>query len=237
MRVAIVEDDTHVGQLMCLWLEEAGHKTQLFMTGQVFLKAMARESFDLVLLDWMLPDTTGDKLLEWLRQHVDWRLPVIFTTSRDTEEDIVQGLTLGADDYITKPVRRNEFLARVLAVTRRLHEDQAQTVLNLPPYEVDTGTRVVRLHGEMVELTQKEFELALFLFRNAGKVLSRGHILESVWGKSSDLNTRTVDTHVSRLRTKLALLPENGWRLNAIYNHGYRLETLETERDAVSVTS
>lgn len=225
MRVAVLEDDTHVGQLIGLWLEEAGHVPQLFTSGASLTKALGRESFDLLLLDWMLPDTTGDKILQWVREHVDWPIPVIFVTARDSEEDIVAGLTLGADDYVSKPVRRDEFLARISAVVRRVHAPAKPSgLLSFPPFELDVGSRRVRRRGEDIELTQKEYELALFLFRNHGRLLSRGHILQSVWGHQPDITTRTVDTHISRLRTKLGLSAENGWQLNSIYNHGYRLE-------------
>jgi DNA-binding response OmpR family regulator len=228
MRIALVDDDTHVSQLLCLWLEGAGHQYHLFATGTAFLKASGRETFDLVVLDWMLPDTTGDKLLAWLRGHSEKRVPVIFVTARDSEEDIVAGLNQGADDYITKPVRQHEFLARVQAVARRTvgESDNNRPVIEFPPYRIDTGTRTVELSGKVLDLTHKEFELASYLFRNVGRMLSRGHILDAVWGQGGDINTRTVDTHMSRLRTKLELFPENGWRLSAIYNLGYRLERL-----------
>ena len=225
MRVAVLEDDAHVGQLLGLWLEEAGHVPQVFATGAAFTKTLARESFDLLLLDWMLPDTTGDKVLQWVRANVDWPIPVIFVTARDSEEDIVAALTLGADDYLAKPVRHDEFLARVSALARRTHPPAKPSgMLRFPPFELDLGGRRVRRGEDNVELTQKEYELALFLFRNQGRLLSRGHILQSVWGHQPDLTTRTVDTHVSRLRSKLGLTPDTGWQLNSIYNHGYRLE-------------
>jgi DNA-binding response OmpR family regulator len=225
MRVAVLEDDTHNAQLLGLWLEEAGHAPQLFSTGAALIKALGRDSFDLLLLDWVLPDTSGDKVLHWVRENVDWPIPVIFVTGRDREEDIIAGLTLGADDYVAKPVRRDEFLARVGVVARRSHPGlKPAGVLSYPPFELDIGARRVRRRGENIELTQKEYELALFLFRNHGRLLSRGHILQSVWGHQPDITTRTVDTHVSRLRGKLGIGPENGWQLNAIYNHGYRLE-------------
>jgi DNA-binding response OmpR family regulator len=101
-------------------------------------------------------------------------------------------------------------------------------VLRLAEFEIDLDRRVVQRHGAPVDLTQKDFDLAVFMFRNVGNLVSRGHILESVWGRSSDLNTRTVDTHVSRLRSKLGLVPEHGWKLTAVYQHGYRLEQIET---------
>lgn len=225
MRIAVVEDDTHVGQLVCLWLEEAGHHYQLFTTGGEFQKSVIHESYDLAVLDWMLPDTTGDRLLAWLRERMDWRLPVVFVTARDSEEDIVRGLTLGADDYIAKPVRRNELLARIGAVTRRSQVTPRENeVLDVAPFSIDTGARAVRRGNQAIELTQKEYELALFLFRHPGRLLSRSHILQSVWGHHADISTRTVDTHVSRLRAKLGLGPESGWNLISVYNHGYRLE-------------
>ena len=110
---------------------------------------------------------------------------------------------------------------------RAIAQDEGQKILEFGVYTVDLTTRAVLLNGQPIELTQKEFDLTVFLFRGAGRVLSRGHILESVWGRSPDLNTRTVDTHVSRIRNKLDLRPEHGWQLKAVYQHGYRLEPVE----------
>jgi DNA-binding response OmpR family regulator len=221
-----LEDDPHLGQLMSLWIQEAGHDCDLYLTGQSFIKAAGRESYDLMILDWMLPDTTGDKVLAWIREHIDWRIPVLFVTARDSEEDIVKGLMEGADDYMVKPARRSELLARIVALSRRSQGDQAdKQVLELGSYRVDLAGRTIAHDGQTVDLTQKEYELAVFLFRNVGRMLSRGHILESVWGHGPELTTRTVDTHVSRVRTKLGITPESGWRLGAIYHYGYRLES------------
>jgi two-component system response regulator RegX3 len=227
VRVALVEDDAQVGQLISMWLEEAGYQPMLFGTGAVFQRTAGRESFDLVILDWMLPDTTGDQLLVWLREKVDSRVPVVFVTARDSEEDIVRALQLGADDYLPKPVRQAELLARLQAVSRRVYgAGEAKGVLRFPPYELNLDSRTVLADGKPVELTQKEFDLALFMFRNAGRLLSRQHILETIWGHRGDVPTRTVDTHMSRIRAKLGLGAANAWRLSAIYNHGYRLECL-----------
>jgi two-component system, OmpR family, response regulator RegX3 len=233
VRVALVEDDPHQGQLMALWMSEHEMACQVYATGADFTRAMARESFDVVILDWMLPDTSGDQLLVWLREQGHTDLPVIFVTARDSEADIVTALTLGADDYITKPVRRDELLARLQAVYRRAHRQAAgQAVLDHPPYRIALGARTIELGGVPVDLTDKEYEVALLLFRNIGRVISRGHILETVWGKAADLNTRTVDTHMSRLRTKLDIHSARGWRLSAVYSHGYRLEALEDKEGA-----
>lgn len=231
MRIALVEDDIEIGQLMGLWLKEAGFTYQHYTDGKTFLRDLQRESFDLLVLDWMLPDMNGDQILLWVRERVDWPLPVIFVTALDSEEDIVRGLSLGADDYMTKPLRRNEFLARLRALGRRTYaQSEEKAKFLLPPYEVDVASRTILVSGKPVELTQKEYELSYFLLRNVGRILSRGHILENVWGQAEKLNTRTVDTHISRIRGKLGFLPEYGWRLSSVYTHGYRLEQLVTEQ-------
>jgi DNA-binding response OmpR family regulator len=169
----------------------------------------------------------GDAVLVWVRANVRDNLPVLFTTARDTEQDIVRALKEGADDYLVKPLRKHELLARVEALGRRSKPQPRLTdALRVGDFEIDLGKRTVLRAGRPVDLTQKDFDLAVFLFRNVGNLVSRGHILESVWGRSPDLNTRTVDTHVSRLRSKLGLVPEHGWRLTAVYQHGYRLEAI-----------
>jgi DNA-binding response OmpR family regulator len=157
-------------------------------------------------------------------------VPVLFTTARDAEADIVAALKAGADDYLVKPLRKQELLARVEALGRRARpKPRAAEHLRVGEFEVDVDRRIVTRGGAEMDLTQKDFDLAVFLVRNVGNLVSRGHILESVWGRTSDLNTRTVDTHVSRLRSKLGLVPENGWKLTAVYQHGYRLEQIAPE--------
>ena len=227
MRIAILEDDASQADLVRVWLAGAGHTCHTFQRGREFMRTMARDTFDLLVLDWELPDVNGDAVLGWVRVNVRDNLPVLFTTARDSEQDIVRALKEGADDYLVKPLRKQELLARVEALGRRSKpQPRLSDVLRVGEFEIDLGRRTVLRGGRAVELTQKDFDLAVFLFRNVGNLVSRGHILESVWGRSPDLNTRTVDTHVSRLRSKLGLVPENGWRLTAVYQHGYRLEQL-----------
>lgn len=229
MRIGLLEDDEHLAELMQLWMTEAGFDCQIFHTGKTFIRAINRESFDILMIDWCLPDTNGDDVLIWIRNNIDWAIPVIFVTQRDAEEDIVHVLELGADDFMTKPVRKGELIARLRALFRRVNSsrENREGVIDIPPYQINQPLRTISRDGREIELTQKEFELASFLFRNLGHVVSRNHIMESVWGQGEALNTRTVDTHISRIRTKLELTPENGWRLSAIYQHGYRLEQLE----------
>ena len=229
VRIALLEDDLAQAELMQRWFAEAGHDCKHFAMTRDFLRGMQRESYDVVVMDWMLPDMTGDAALAILRDEHRNPVPVLFVTSRDDEDGIVQMLTAGADDYMRKPVSRGEVLARIAALDRRARAHlERDGVLAVPPFEIDPDRRTLCRDGEAVELTNMEFELALFLFRNLGKLLSRGHVLQSVWGTSPDLNTRTVDTHVSRLRNKLGLGPACGIRLTSIYQHGYRLERLDT---------
>lgn len=225
MRIALLEDDPEQAQVMELWLLEGGHSCSWAKTGRDFKRRVRNSSFDLLMIDWMLPDTTGEEVLLWTREFIDQQVPVLFVTCRDSEEDIVRALQEGADDYMVKPVKRLELLARILALGRCSQQSVREAqVLQFGPLQFDTVERSVRCNDESVALTPKEYELALFLFSNPGRLLSRGHILESVWGHRPDLNTRTVDTHISKLRRKLGLDTDQGCRLTAIYHHGYRLE-------------
>ncbi len=226
IRIALLEDDTSQSDLVRLWLTAAGHKCHVFSRGQDFMRALQRETFDLLMIDWMIPDITGIEVLNWMTANLATPTPVLFVTARDSEEDIVMALNAGADDYLVKPLRKLELLARIAALARRGRPGAKQDSLTIGEFSIDPARHTITRHGDAVELTQKDFDLAVFLFRNRGKLLSRGHILESVWGRSANVNTRTVDTHVSRLRGKLGLTPENGWKLSAVYQHGYRLEHL-----------
>lgn len=228
MRIGLLEDDGHQAQVMQVWLQAAGHDCQIHHTGKEFCDAVLRERFDLLMLDWLLPDTNGIQILQWVRANCDWPVPVIFVTRMDKEEDVVLALEQGADDYMTKPVKPLEMLARITALSRRAHpQSERPGDLTIGLYRLNVNSRTIDHAGERIDLTHKEFDLALFLFRSPGRLLSRGQILEAVWGTTAELNTRTVDTHISRIRNKLGLVPENGWKLSAVYQHGYRLERLD----------
>jgi two-component system response regulator RegX3 len=228
MRIALLEDDKDQADLVATWLKGAGHSCHVFARGKDLTHAAQRESFDLFLLDWQVPGMSGAEVLVWIRSNIAEPLPVLFVTARQREEDIVYALSSGADDYMVKPLGKLELLARIDALARRMRPGlrQEEDLLEFGRLNVDCRNRQVRLDGAVVTMTQKDYELALFLLRNIGRLLSRGHILEMVWGQSAELNTRTVDTHVSRIRGKLQLTPENGWRLSAVYQHGYRLERI-----------
>lgn len=238
MRIGLLEDDSSQIELISLWAKEAGDHLQAYTTGKSFRDAMSSENFDLLVLDWHLPDTTGIQELDWLRGERASSTPVIFITSRDSEESVVEALDHGADDYMVKPVQKEVTLARIKALQRRnrigdndsasneteLKPDrQPSGIEEFEPFTVNESERSIAVNGEVVKLTNKEFELASFLFRNAGCLVSRDYLLEFIWGTRADLNTRTVDTHVSRIRSKLGINPAAGWQLSSIYQRGYRL--------------
>ncbi|NNF16163.1 MAG: response regulator transcription factor [Gammaproteobacteria bacterium] len=230
MRIALLEDDADQAAVVSAWLQSAGHTIKHFSSGRSFLRDVLRDSYDLLVMDWVVPDMDGVEVMRRVRQSSRNYTPVLFVTARDQEDDVVKALGAGADDYMEKPLRQREFLARVNALVRRSAAGVGSDDLpDSSPYEIKTQQKRLVLRGEEIDLTHREFDLAIFMFRNAGRVVSRSHILESIWGMhGADLNTRTVDTHISRLRKKLKIGPANGWQLSAIYQHGYRLERTDT---------
>ena len=200
MRIAILEDDPDQLALLKRWIADDGHDVHGWLSGRETMKQAGRESFDLFMLDWQVPDVSGAEVLAWLRSNVSKTVPVLFVTVRDSEQDIVFALERGAADSIVKPVRRQELLARVRALLRRAYPVEEKKQLSFPPFDIDLQRSEIRKNGAAIELTPKEFELTVALFRNMGRLLSRGHLQEAVWGRTGDLATRTVDTHVSQVR-------------------------------------
>lgn len=228
--IGILEDDPEQSQLLALWLGDAGYEVNVSDDGPEFVRAAQSRGFDLMMLDWNVPGMSGFEVLEWARGNLRERVPVIFLTARDAEEEIVTALEAGADDYVTKPARREELLARVGALARRSGLTAPKPdLIEAGEFILDRGRGQVTRNGEPVALTAREFALAWFLFANLSKILSREYLLRHVWNITADINTRTVDTHVSRIRSKLGLRPENGWQLGSVYHYGYRLEQLQPE--------
>lgn len=228
MRVAVLEDDQPLSDLIVAVLESAGHTAHVFHDCRSIKVALRQDSFDLLLLDWHLPDSEGVEVLTWARQHCEPCPPVIMVTSRSKDSDIVAALEAGADDYITKPIAPSVMLARVSALLRRTY--QASAVAQ--EREVHCGVTfdhadcAVEIGGRREILTAKEFRLALLMFQNIDRPMSQAHLLESVWGRNPDLLTRTLDVHISRLRARLGLRPGSGFKLSPVHSFGYRLEAV-----------
>ena len=227
MRIAVLDDDRLLLEMMERVIQEMGNTCQLYETGQACLQDLRRETFDMLIVDWELPDTSGPEVIRWARQHLDASLPILFITHRSAECDIVEGLQCGADDFMTKPVRVAELKARMHALLRRAYPECTDDVQTFGPYTFTRSSLSVTFGGKEVVLTYREFALALLLFQNAGRLMSRDHLREAVWGQNSEVLSRTLDTHVSRLRQVLQLRPGNRYSIAAVYGLGYRLDSHE----------
>ncbi len=209
------------------WLEAAGYRAVWGGNREDFLGLVQSASPDLLVLDWQLPDCEGIDVLQEVRTGLQFEGPVLFATARNSEEDIVRGLTQGADDYLVKPLRQAEFLARLLALVRRRRPPEITAEeIRLGNLVIDVRNKRVSLDGEEVQLTPTEYRLAECLFGNVDVLLSREYLLEVVWNVKAELDTRTVDLHMSRLRKKLSIGPAMGYNLRTVYRHGYRLEKI-----------
>lgn len=226
MRIAVLDDDPILQGLLQATLEKHDHACRTYSTGTALLKDLRMETFDLIILDWHLPDMNGPQVAQTVRQIVGPQLPMLLITRRNDERDVIEGLSSGADDFMSKPLRMGELIARASALVRRAFPQAMESRLEFGPYAFDPAQRALTVHGHAVELKNREYELALLMFRNTGRLLSRGHIREVVWGELSEAPSRSLDTHVSRLRTKLALTTANGYTVSSIYGVGYRLDNV-----------
>lgn len=225
MRIAILDDDTTQVDLISGMLEQAGYRTSSFGRATSLMTELGRETYDLLIVDWNLPDRPGIDLIKWVRSSIEPPPPVLLVTSRTDDRDIVEGLEAGADDYLSKPISPLVLIARVVALLRRAYPRPPEgTVETYAGYTFTPTLDLVSVRGQDIVLTAKEFSLALVLFRNLSRALSRTYLNEAVWGRDAGLNSRSLDMHVSRIRAKLDLRPANGLRLAPVYSYGYRLE-------------
>lgn len=230
MRIAVLDDEPSARAFVIQTLIEAGHFCYEFQNARTLSTRLRQDTFDLVILDWNMPDKSGVEIITWMRENMDKPVPSLLLTNRNSDEDIVAGLDAGADDYVIKPVQPPVLLARVNAIHRRTGPREAIGASEaFGPYVLHPARQMVAIEDEEIVLTAKEFELAATLFRNMHRPLSRSYLLEMVWGRNPDLPTRTLDAHISRIRAKLGLRPERGFRLIPVYSYGYRLEALESE--------
>ncbi len=222
--ILIVEDERSLSEPLAYLLEREGYRTTIAKDGLKAIEAFAREVPDLVLLDLMLPGLSGTEVCRQLRATSS--VPIIMLTAKDSEVDIVVGLELGADDYVTKPYSSRELLARIRAVMRRRDEvrDEADAVLSAGEVEMDVERHVVTVRGEPVSMPLKEYELLEFFLRNAGRVLTRGQLIDRVWGTDYVGDTKTLDVHVKRVRGRIEQNPALPVLLVTVRGLGYRFE-------------
>jgi len=229
MRIAALDDEIVQLELIRHTMVGLGHECHGFTEGKSLLRELRQQTFDLLILDWSLPDIPGTTVVKWIRQDLASSLPILFVTNHREEADMVEGLGAGADDFMVKPIRLGELSARVTALLRRAYPNQFAAEVSFGPYRFLPLTRTLEVNGQAIDLKHREYELALFLFQNLGRLLSREHLREAVWGLGPEEPSRSLDTHISRLRTKLDLRPANGFLLSAIYGLGYRLETIDMD--------
>lgn len=226
MYIGLLEDEPQLALYVCEILESAGHTVSIFNNGADIVKAVGRDTIDLFVLDWRVPRMSGLEVLQHIRNVQGLTEPVLFLTSRTDEQDIAEALNAGADDYCTKPIRPQEFLARVSALLRRTYPDRnnQETTRNLLGYLFNKLDNKVQFGNESISLSEKEFKLALFLFENSERAVSRERLMQEVWGGEGDALSRSLDVHISWLRKKLDLAATSQHlRLKPIYGFGYRL--------------
>lgn len=225
MRVGILEDDPVLAKQLDEWITSAGHSSFVFHLGQRLIRFLAHETVDILVVDWNIPDISGLELINWSRQHAMWHPPVLMLTGRTSDMDIVTALRAGADEYVTKPVHLDVLLARIEALYRLAYPTHASgNVETFGAFALNSRTNALSVAGEEIVLTRKEFALALLMFRNNGRTLSRSHIYEAVWGGNGDVATRTLDAHVSKLRSKINGRRPDAVTLESIHGCGYRLD-------------
>ncbi|HEU5109190.1 MAG TPA: response regulator transcription factor [Micromonosporaceae bacterium] len=224
-RVLLVEDEESFSDPLSYMLRREGFEVAIAATGLQALAEYDAHGADIVLLDLMLPEMSGTEVCRQLRQRS--RVPIIMVTARDSEIDKVVGLEIGADDYVTKPYSPRELVARIRAVLRRQTSetvDPALTTLAAGPVRMDVERHVVTVDGSAVQLPLKEFELLELLLRNAGRVLTRGQLIDRVWGADYVGDTKTLDVHVKRLRSKLEPEPSAPRHIITVRGLGYKFE-------------
>ena len=225
-RVLVVEDEESFSDALSYMLRKEGFEVSVAPTGTSALTQFDRTGADIVLLDLMLPEMSGTEVCRQLRQRS--AVPIIMVTARDSEIDKVVGLEIGADDYVTKPFSARELLARIRAVLRRRGGEPEETasaaVLEAGPVRMDVDRHIVSVNGDVVGLPLKEFELLEFLLRNSGRVLTRGQLIDRVWGSDYVGDTKTLDVHVKRLRAKIEPDPGRPQHLLTVRGLGYKFE-------------
>jgi two-component system, OmpR family, response regulator RegX3 len=227
VKILIVEDEISFSEALSFLLEKEGYSTKIAENGKQGLEAFKADNFDLVLLDLMIPEISGIDVCRTIR--ATSQVPIIMLTAKDSEIDKVVGLELGADDYVTKPYSSRELVARIKAVLRRRTNEDSDTgdssaLHDIAGIRMDIERHQVSVNGVNIALPLKEFELLEFLLRNAGRVLTRGQLIDRVWGGDYYGDTKTLDVHIKRLRSKIEVDPANPVLIQTIRGLGYKFE-------------
>ena len=227
-RILVVEDEKSFSEPLAFLLGKEGYEVELAADGNEAIAKFDKSGADLVLLDLMLPGISGTEVCKQIRATSN--VPIIMLTAKDDEVDKVVGLELGADDYVTKPYSSRELLARVRAVLRRngdiAGDNLVTTTVQVGPLKLDADRHLVTFKGEQIMLPLKEFELLEFLMRNAGRVLTRVQIIDRIWGSDYVGDTKTLDVHIKRLRSKFESDPANPELIQTIRGLGYKMELI-----------
>ena len=229
MRIATLDKEPREIEQIQRALALIGHECHGFDNGKALLRGLRAQNYDLLLLDWRPSDVDASEVVRWLRESFGNRLPLLLMTTQHDKAEAIAALLAGADAFIIKPLASPELQARVQALLRRAYPTRFEKELVCGPYHFFPLTRTLHLHGKPVRLKQREYDLALYIFRNIGRLLSREHLIHTIWGQDIETHSRSLDTHVSRLRNRLDLRPANGMVLASVYGMGYRLEFLGDE--------
>ncbi|MEJ3403800.1 response regulator transcription factor [Rathayibacter sp. YIM 133350] len=222
--ILLVEDETAISEPLAFLLEREGYQITVVGDGPSAISTFDRDGADLILLDLMLPGLSGTEVCREIRSRSS--VPIIMLTAKDSEVDIVVGLELGADDYVTKPYSTRELLARIRAVMRRQQEfdKDDENLLEAGTVRMDIERHTVSVEGVETPMPLKEFELLEFLLRNAGRVLTRGQLIDRVWGSDYFGDTKTLDVHIKRIRSRIEKTPSEPRMLVTVRGLGYRFE-------------
>jgi len=231
MIVGILEDIETQAKTVAEWLKKAGYETIIRNDGDSFIELIRSENVEILLLDWDVPGKNGIEVMKWVRQTLGNSIPIIFTTHHESEEDIVYGLDNGADDYLIKPVRQRELIARVAAHARKYYpESQKDATIEVGKYVLVPASRTVQMtevngvDAPSVVLPAREFDLATQLFSSVGRIVPKDLLIRQIWGAVDRKYDASLATYISKIRNALALRSKNGLVISTVYNYGYRLE-------------
>jgi two-component system response regulator RegX3 len=224
-RILLVEDESSLSEPLSFLLSREGFEVEIAEDGQIALDIFANGNFDIILLDLMIPKVPGNEVCRQIRTTSN--IPIIMLTAKDTEVDKVVGLELGADDYVTKPYSTRELLARIKAVLRRNIKEETlddDGVIDIDGIRLDADRHTLHVQGALVAIPLKEFELLEYLMSNVGRVLTRGQLIDRVWGTDYYGDTKTLDVHIKRLRSKIEADPAEPVHLVTVRGLGYRFD-------------